>query len=84
VETINKKNDVFTFKTGDGNNYQSKAVVLALGFYDTPRELDVPGKHLTKVKHYYGDAHQYIGMNLPWQCETTNSIKELNTGFYPT
>jgi len=64
VDQIRKENEVFTFTTSDGDNYQSKAVVLALGFYDTPRELNVPGKHLTKVKHYYGDAHQYIGMNL--------------------
>ncbi len=64
VKTINKENEVFIFATEKGETYQAKAVVLALGFYDTPRSLDVPGKHLTKVRHYYNDAHSYIGMNI--------------------
>lgn len=64
VKTISNQDEVFTFKTDSGESYQSKAVVLALGFYDTPRTLDVPGKNLTKVKHYYDDSHPYIGMNL--------------------
>ena len=63
VSSITKKEDHFEFQTQDGI-YKSKKVVLALGFYDTPRTLDVPGNHLTKVKHYYDDAHPYIGMNL--------------------
>ena len=64
VKTISKEEEVFNFKTTSDEIYQSKAVVLALGFYDTPRQLDVPGKDLTKVKHYYDDSHPYIGMNL--------------------
>lgn len=63
VSSIHKKEEHFEFETQD-QNYKAKKVVLALGFYDTPRVLDVPGTHLPKVKHYYDDAHPYIGMNL--------------------
>lgn len=63
VSNIHNKDDYFEFETQD-QNYKAKKVILALGFYDTPRALDVPGTHLTKVKHYYDDAHPYIGMNV--------------------
>lgn len=64
VVKISKEAGLFNFKTEDDASYQAKAVVLALGFYDTPRKLGIPGENLTKVKHYYDDAHPYIGMNL--------------------
>jgi len=61
---IKKEQEVFNLTTESNENYQAKAIVLALGFYDTPRKLDVPGSDLTKVTHYYEDAHKYIGMNV--------------------
>jgi thioredoxin reductase (NADPH) len=39
--------------------YFSRAVVLALGFYDLPYLLNVPGENLPKVKHYYDEPHPY-------------------------
>ena len=44
--------------------YQTQAVVIATGYYDTPRFLGVPGEDLPKVKHYYDDAHPYIGQKV--------------------
>lgn len=44
--------------------YRARYVVVATGFYDTPRLLNVPGEDLPKVKHYYDDAHPYIGQNI--------------------
>jgi len=41
--------------------YLTHSVVAATGFYDTPRELGVPGEELSKVKHFYDDAHPYVG-----------------------
>ena len=43
---------------------RTKSVIVATGFYDTPRLLNVPGENLSKVKHYYDDAHPYIGTKL--------------------
>jgi thioredoxin reductase (NADPH) len=42
------------------DTYQAKAVVLALGFYDKPYLLNVPGEDLPKVKHYYDEPHPYF------------------------
>lgn len=43
------------------STYLAKAVIVATGYFDTPRMLEVPGEHLPKVKHYYDDPHPYIG-----------------------
>lgn len=42
------------------SEYISDYVIVATGFYDTPRKLNVPGEELAKVKHYYDDVHPYI------------------------
>ena len=39
--------------------YQSKNVVLAMGFYDLPTRLHIPGEDLPKVTHYYSEPHAY-------------------------
>jgi thioredoxin reductase (NADPH) len=38
---------------------QARAVVLAIGYYDHPNYLGVPGEALPHVSHYYTDAHPY-------------------------
>jgi len=45
--------------TTSKENYSARAVVLALGFYDLPYPLKVPGENLSKVKHYYDEPHPY-------------------------
>ncbi|HTE33173.1 MAG TPA: YpdA family putative bacillithiol disulfide reductase [Chryseolinea sp.] len=40
-------------------SYNAKSVILALGFYDLPYLLHVPGEDLPKVKHYYDEPHPY-------------------------
>jgi thioredoxin reductase (NADPH) len=37
---------------------------LALGFYDLPYLLNVPGEDLPKVKHYYDEPHPYFGQKI--------------------
>ena len=64
VKGIEKKTDdtfqVSTSKT----DYRSKKVIVATGFYDHFRPLNVPGEDLPKVKHYYDEPHPYVGQNL--------------------
>jgi len=62
VEEI-KKGKVFSIKTTKGY-YQAKTVILALGFYDLPYLLDVPGEDLPKVKHYYDEPHPYFAQKV--------------------
>src|SRR5882672_1599306 len=38
---------------------EARAVVLAIGYYDRPNYLGVPGEDLPHVSHYYTDAHPY-------------------------
>jgi len=38
---------------------QARAVVLAIGYYDHPNYLGIPGEDLPHVSHYYTDAHPY-------------------------
>ncbi|HET9362587.1 MAG TPA: YpdA family putative bacillithiol disulfide reductase [Vicinamibacterales bacterium] len=37
----------------------ARAIVLAIGYYDRPNMLGVPGEDLPHVSHYYTDAHPY-------------------------
>jgi thioredoxin reductase (NADPH) len=48
----------------EDEDYKAKHIVVATGFYDHYRPMNVPGEDLAKVKHYFDDAHPYIGMNL--------------------
>jgi putative YpdA family bacillithiol system oxidoreductase len=47
--------EVVTSKT----TYQTNAIILATGFFDVPRMMNVKGEDLPKVKHYYDDPHLY-------------------------
>jgi thioredoxin reductase (NADPH) len=41
------------------DQYLARHVIIAVGFYDIPNLLNVPGEKLPKVKHYYFDPHFY-------------------------
>jgi thioredoxin reductase (NADPH) len=41
------------------HSYRARSVVLAIGFYDHPNLLGVPGEDLPKVSHYYTEPHPY-------------------------
>lgn len=63
VEHVVKADDDFIVKTSK-STYTSKTVILALGFYDLPYLLNVPGEDLPKVKHYYDEPHPYFGQKI--------------------
>lgn len=63
VESVTKANDVFKINTSKGD-YNTKALVLALGFYDLPYLLNIPGEALPKVKHYYDEPHPYFDQKI--------------------
>ena len=41
--------------------WRGRSVVLATGFYDSPRMLGVPGEALPHVSHRYSEPHAYAG-----------------------
>lgn len=61
--SMTKSNDYYSIETSKGV-YKAKHVIVNTGFYGIPKKLDVPGENLSKVKHYYDEAHPYIGRNI--------------------
>ncbi|WP_374172664.1 YpdA family putative bacillithiol disulfide reductase [Flavobacterium tructae] len=54
-----------TFKiTTDKALYEAANVIIATGFYDIPIEMEVKGEELSKVRHYYKEAHEYAFRNV--------------------
>lgn len=65
INTLEKSADLcFHIKTTKGKVFKADYVIAATGYYDVPRLLHVEGEDLPKVKHYYDDAHPYIGMKV--------------------
>ena len=48
----------FRIETAKGE-YRAAKVIAAIGYFDHPRVLKVPGENLPKVTHYYREAHAY-------------------------
>jgi thioredoxin reductase (NADPH) len=49
----------FTVATDQGG-HRTRHVVVAVGFFDHPNRLAVPGEDLAKVTHYYREPYQYV------------------------
>jgi len=65
VERIAGADNAFEIHTTDRLGapriYLARKVVLAMGYYDVPNMLGVPGEELDKVLHYYKEPHPYYG-----------------------
>lgn len=59
--TRTEKQDDGTFfvYASDVHVFQSRSVVLATGYFDVPRMLNVPGENLPHVSHYYDEPFNY-------------------------
>jgi len=51
VEAIERGNNLFKVSTLDGQAFETKTVLLAIGRRGTPRKLNVPGEQLEKVAY---------------------------------
>lgn len=58
VEDIDENEQGFQINTNK-KTYQAKKVILAIGYYDIPRKLGVPGEDLPHVSHYYDEPYNY-------------------------
>jgi thioredoxin reductase (NADPH) len=45
--------------TGAKHSYRSRKIIAAIGYFDYPNVLGIPGEELSKVSHYYKDAHPF-------------------------
>jgi len=48
-------------KAGEQRETESRAVVVATGYFDHPVRLGVPGEDLPHVSHFFREAHPYAG-----------------------
>jgi thioredoxin reductase (NADPH) len=63
VVAVEKEGETFIVTTKDERGVQrvrdARAVVMAIGYYDLPNYLGVPGEDLPHVSHYYTEAHPH-------------------------
>jgi len=59
VDRISPNGSGFAIETAAGT-YAAGAIVLAIGYYDNPNMLGIPGEDLPHVSHYYTEAHSYF------------------------
>ena len=58
VQSIEGQDENYRVITDKTTHYGRK-VILATGFYDLPKMLDVPGEQSAKVRHYFTEGHPY-------------------------
>lgn len=63
IVSVVKEDQLFDIKTTK-TTHQAASIIVATGFYDLPFLLNITGESLSKVKHYYHEAHPYFGMNV--------------------
>ena len=63
VLSIEGENNNFLITTSK-NQYSSKKIIIAIGFYDQANKLNIAGEELKKVKHYYDEPHAYVDQNI--------------------
>jgi thioredoxin reductase (NADPH) len=63
VLSVEREDGVFALETEAGNGVRrarhARSVVMAIGYYDRPVMIGVPGEDLPHVKHFYGEPHPY-------------------------
>ncbi|WP_026673012.1 YpdA family putative bacillithiol disulfide reductase [Alkalihalobacterium bogoriense] len=64
VLLVEKQQDHRFIVTTSKGTYESKAVVIATGYYDNPNYMGVPGEDLEHVFHYFKEAHPYFRKNV--------------------
>ena len=63
VLSVEREDGVFVIETessaGGRRALQARHVVMAIGYYDHPVMIGVPGEDLPHVRHYYGEPHPH-------------------------
>lgn len=53
-----------TDRFGRKRALRARKLIVATGYYDLPNYLGIPGEELSKVEHYYNEAHPYSGLKV--------------------
>src|SRR5687768_1084283 len=57
--SVHKTDNGFSVTTSRDKTYFAGNLIIATGFFDIPVLMNVPGEGLSKVTHYYKEAHFY-------------------------
>lgn len=61
VNMIEKQNETIRVTTNK-STYLCRNLIIATGYYDNPNMMNIPGEQLSKVKHFFDEAHPYAGL----------------------
>jgi thioredoxin reductase (NADPH) len=69
VERVKGKDDDFMVETilvatGEKRAYRARKVIVAIGYFDYPNIIGIPGESSAKVSHYYKDAHPFYNRDV--------------------
>ena len=68
VDRVSGTDGDFTVHTTDrfsrSTDFRARKLIVSTGYYDLPNHLGIPGEQLSKVEHYYNEAHPYSGLNV--------------------
>jgi thioredoxin reductase (NADPH) len=67
IRGIERQGDLFRVRTiarDRPREYRARNVVIATGYYDTPRPLGVPGADLPKVSHYFREPFPFFDQDV--------------------
>ena len=51
-------------RNGSAREYRALKLIVAIGYYDLPNLMNVPGEDLPKVLHYYREPHPYFATDV--------------------
>ncbi|MER2254227.1 MAG: NAD(P)-binding domain-containing protein, partial [Priestia megaterium] len=60
VLQVDKQAENQIIVTTSKETYEAENVIIATGYYDHPNYMNVPGEDLSKVFHYFKEAHPYF------------------------
>ncbi len=58
-QAVRQPDGTFSIETDARGTFRARKVVLATGYFDYPRMLNIPGEQLPHVSHYYDEAYKY-------------------------
>ena len=68
VECVTGGEGNFTVHTTDRFGrpleHHARRLAVAIGYYDLPNYLGIPGEDLNKVRHYYDEPHPFYGLDV--------------------
>ncbi len=68
VENVTGSDGAFAVRTADRfgrpGELKARKMAIAIGYYDLPNRMEIPGEALSKVHHYYNDPHPFYGMDV--------------------